>query len=107
MQFVHETYIVSALKFNNIALFTVMWLPIPSLHAVKTWSQKKESDPRVMREPTAVLKCHFWHEQRHWRMEEEEYKWDKNEERKQVLDRKEKDERGEEKMKGRKEERRN
>ena len=53
-----------------------------------------------MREPTAV-----WHEQRHWRMEE--YKWDKNEERKQVLDRKEKDERREEEMKGRKEERRN
>ena len=27
MQYVHETYIGPALKFNNIALFTVMWLP--------------------------------------------------------------------------------
>ena len=51
MQYVHETYIMPALKFNNIALFTVMWLPIPSLHAVKTWSQKKEclSTPCVLR----------------------------------------------------------
>ena len=45
MQSVHETYIVPTLRFNNIALLTVMWLPIPSLHAKKTWSQKKESDP--------------------------------------------------------------
>ena len=56
MQYVHETYIVPALKFNNIALVTVMWLPIPSLHAMKTWSQKKESDPCVMRELATVLK---------------------------------------------------
>ena len=42
MQSVHETYIVLALKLNNIAVFTVMWLSILSLHAVKTWSQKKE-----------------------------------------------------------------
>ena len=41
MQYVHETYIVPALKFNN-ALFTVMWLLTLSLHAMKTWSQKKE-----------------------------------------------------------------
>ena len=61
MQSVHETYVVLALKSNNIAVFTVMWLPIPSLHAVKTWSQKKESDPCVMRQRqlTAVLKCDF------------------------------------------------
>ena len=59
MQSVHETYVVPALKFNNIAVFTVMWLPIPSLHAVKTWSQKKESDPCIMRQLTAVLKCDF------------------------------------------------
>ena len=61
MQSVHETYVVPALKFNNIAVFTVMWLPIPSLHAVKTWSQKKESDPCVMRQRqlTTVLKCDF------------------------------------------------
>ena len=61
MQSVHETYVVPALKSNNIAVFTVMWLPIPSLHAVKTWSQKKESDPCVMRQRqlTAVLKCDF------------------------------------------------
>ena len=95
MLYVHETYFVPALKFN-FALFTVMWLPSTSLHAVETWSQKKEPDPCVMREPTAMLKCDFWHEQQHWRME------DKNEERKQVLDRKEKDERREEEMKGRK-----
>ena len=86
MQSVHETYIVLALKLNNIAVFTVMWLPIPSLHAVKTWSQKKESDPCVMRQLTAVLKCDFWHEQRRWRMVE--YQWD-NEDRKQALERKE------------------
>ena len=61
MQSVHETYVVPALKSNNIAVFTVMWLPIPSLHAVKTWSQKKESDPCVMRQRqlTAVLECDF------------------------------------------------
>ena len=41
MQSVHETYIVLALKLNNIAVFTVMCLPILSLHTVKTWSQKK------------------------------------------------------------------
>ena len=71
MQSVHETYVVPALKSNNIAVFTVMWLPIPSLHAVKTWSQKKESDPSMMREPTAVPKRDFvWHEQRHCRKEE-------------------------------------
>ena len=56
MQSVHETYIVPTLRFNNIALLMVMWLPIPSLHAKKTRSQKKESDPCVMREPTAVPK---------------------------------------------------
>ena len=49
MQSVHETYIVLALKLNNIAVFTVMWLSILSLHAVKTWSQIKESDPCVRR----------------------------------------------------------
>ena len=86
MQSVHETYVVPALKSNNIAVFTVMWLPIPSLHAMKTWSQKKESDPCVMRDLTDVLKCDFWHEQQHWRMGE--YKWD-DEDRKQVLGRKE------------------
>ena len=59
MQSVHETFIVLALKLNNIAVFTVMWLPILSLHAVKTWSLKKEPDPCVMREFTAVLKCDF------------------------------------------------
>ena len=42
MQYVHEKYIVPALKFNTNALFTVMWLLTLSLHAVKTWSQKKE-----------------------------------------------------------------
>ena len=52
MHFLHETYILPMLKFNNIALLTVMWLPIPSLHAKKTWSQKKKSDPCVMGEPT-------------------------------------------------------
>ena len=56
MHFLHETYILPMLKFNNIALLTVMWLPIPSLHAKKTWSQKKKSDPCMMREPTAVPK---------------------------------------------------
>ena len=86
MQSVHETYIVPTLRFNNIALLMVMWLPIPSLHAKKTWSQKKESDPCVMRQLTAVLKCDFWHEQRRWRMVE--YQWD-NEDRKQALERKE------------------
>ena len=51
MQSVHETYIVLALKLNNIAVFTVMWLSRLSLHAVKTWSQKKEclSTPCVLR----------------------------------------------------------
>ena len=59
MQSVHETYIVPTLGFNYIALLMVMWLPIPSLHAKKTWSQKKESDPCIMRQLTAVLKCDF------------------------------------------------
>ena len=59
MQYAHETYIVLALKFNNNALFTVMWLPTTSLHAVKTWSRKKELDPCVMRELAAMLKCDF------------------------------------------------
>ena len=51
MQYVHETYIVSALKFNNIAVFTVLWLPTPWLRAVKTLSQKKEllSTPCMLR----------------------------------------------------------
>ena len=89
MQYVHEKYIVPALKFNTNALFTVMWLP-PLLHAVKTWSQKKESDPCVMRELAAVLKCDFWHEQRHWRMGE--YKWDEDME--QALGRKEEGKKG-------------
>ena len=52
MQSVHETYIVLALKLNNIAVFTMMWLPILSLHAVKTWSQKKI---RPMREENLPL----------------------------------------------------
>ena len=55
MQSVHKTYVVPALKSNNIAVFTVMWLPIPSLHAVKTWSQKKESNPCVMRQDNLRL----------------------------------------------------
>ena len=51
MKSVHETYIVLALKLNNIAVFTVMWLSRLSLHAVKTRSQKKEclSTPCVLR----------------------------------------------------------
>ena len=51
MQYVHKTYIVLALKFNNIAVFTVLWLPTPSLRAVKTWLQKKIllSTPCVLR----------------------------------------------------------
>ena len=39
MQYMHETYIVPALKSNN-ALFTCASIPL--LHDVKTWSQKKE-----------------------------------------------------------------
>ena len=97
MQYVHETYIVPALKFNN-ALSTEMLLPPkPLLHAVKTWSQKKESDPCVMKELAArVLKCDFWHEQRQCTKEECMLE---NEDRKQVLGRKA------EKKKGSKEER--
>ena len=42
MQYAHETDIVLALKLNNNALFKVMWLLTLLLHAVKTWSPKKE-----------------------------------------------------------------
>ena len=43
MQYAHETYIVLALKFNNNALFTVMWLPTTSLHAVKKPGRGKKN----------------------------------------------------------------